>query len=290
MAVKKKKRKSRVECRDAASLPLKDNSVDLVFTSPPYEDARKPAGSYTGQDWVDWCLPIFLECVRVSRGLVAFVIEGRTKNFCWSATPALLMADLKRSDEMERLGADIRKPPIYYRVGIPGGGGKDWWRNDYEFVVCASKGKLPWSDPVAIGHPPKYPRGGDPTHRAEDGERVRVSTAKGYKEGKVNTTKSSYRNPEKTNPGNVVFCHGGGGHMGSDLAHENEAPFPLQLAEAFVQCFCPPNGLVLDPMAGSGTTAHAAIRHGRRFICYDNRESQVELINRRVEQARKEER
>jgi hypothetical protein len=128
---------------------LPDGCVDLVFCSPPYEAARTYGIDFKlkGQDWVDWAVERFLECHRVSRGLTAWVVEGQTRKFRWSATPALLMADLHRA------GVKLRKPPAYKRVGIPGSGGPDWLRNDYEFIVCASHGKLPWSDNTAMGHP-----------------------------------------------------------------------------------------------------------------------------------------
>ena len=144
------------------------NSVDLVFCSPPYEDARTYGIDYKlrGQDWVDWAVERFVECVRVSRGLVAWVVEGKTKQFRWSATPALFMVDLHRR------GVCLRKPPAFRRVGIPGSGGPDWLRNDYEFIVCAtSGGKLPWSDNTAMGHPPKWAPGGAMSNRHADGQR-----------------------------------------------------------------------------------------------------------------------
>jgi site-specific DNA-methyltransferase (adenine-specific) len=115
---------------------MPDNSVDLVICSPPYEDSRSYGIDFilTGQDWVDWCIPRFMECVRICKGLVVWVVDGKTKQFRWSATPALLMADL------HRLGVQLRKPPIYARNGIMGSGGPDWWRNDYEYCICASRG------------------------------------------------------------------------------------------------------------------------------------------------------
>ena len=70
--------------------------------------------------------------------------------------------------------------------------------------------------------------------------------------------------------------------MGHELANENEAPFPLTLAEFFVRSFCPPAGLVIDPFSGSGTTGHAAKKWGRSFAGCDLRQSQVELSNRRL--------
>ena len=252
-----------------------DNSIDLAIYSPPYEDARTYGIDFRlkGQDWVDWMVERYIECVRITKGLVACVVEGKTRQFRWSATPALLMADLHRA------GVRLRKPPAFCRVGIPGSGGPDWWRNDYEFVVCSSKGKLPWSDNTANGHPPKCPPGGRPTHQTRDG---RVNRPRPQREGNVRRERT-YKPPKKANAGNVIKLHGGGGHMGSKLAHENEAPFPEALVEPFVKCFCPPDGIVFDPFCGSGTTLAVAKRLGRKFIGCDIRESQVELSTRRVE-------
>ena len=70
--------------------------------------------------------------------------------------------------------------------------------------------------------------------------------------------------------------------MGSPLAHENEAPFPEELAEFFVKSFAPENGIVCDPFSGSGTTAAVAMKWGRRAIACDLRQSQVELSRRRI--------
>lgn len=277
--------------------------MDLVFTSPPYEKARSYGIGFSleGQDWVDWCVAWWRECSRVSRGLVAAVVEGRTKQFRWSATPALLMADLHRA------GIRLRKPPIYQRVGIPGSGGPDWLRNDWEFVVCSSKGRLPWSENTAMGHPPKWAPGGAMSHRLSDGtrrnqwggsaggksQRSRKQDGRldgGKRPSHLTLTKQEapdgYQPPVKANPGNIVSCKVGGGLMGSKLAHANEAPFPEALAEFFIRSFCPPGGLVVDPFCGSGTTLKVALQHGRREIGIDVRESQVELTRRRVEEVK----
>ena len=75
----------------------------------------------------------------------------------------------------------------------------------------------------------------------------------------------------------------GGGVIGHNLAHENEAPFPQNLAEWFIRSHCPPGGIVLDPFSGSGTTAAAAIALGRQGIGLDLRFNQCELARRRCE-------
>lgn len=294
--------------------------MDLVFTSPPYEDARLYGElnyKVKGQDWVDWCMPRYLECLRVCKGLVAWVVEGKTRQFKWSATPALLMADLHRA------GVKLRKPPVFHRVGIPGSGGKDWLRNDWEFIVCASHGKLPWSDNTAMGQPCKYGVGGEMSYRTQDGQRRNARTGRrlgsrveslmktarprrGVLEpqrvealsGNVDLPENSrlyttphpdgtmrtklYRPPKKANPGNVITCKVGGGHMGHRLASENEAPMPESLTEYFIRSFCPPSGVVLDPFCGSGTTPCVAKKHGRHFVGFDLRQSQVDLSLRRL--------
>ncbi len=260
---------------------MDDDSVDLVFTSPPYEAARTYGIDFKlrGDAWVAWAVERYVECLRVCRGLVAWVVEGQTRRYRWSATPALLMAALH-----ER-GVHLRKPPAYYRIGIPGSGGPDWLKNNYEFIVCAtSGGRLPWSDNTACGRPPKFPEGGAMSNRTKDGRRVSGWTDRSRRSNGTRR-KKRYVHPKRTNPGNVIDCGDvGGGNMGSKLAHETEAPFPERLAEFFIRSFCPPGGTVLDPFCGSGTTPAVAIRHGRAAVGIEIRESQIELTRRRVEE------
>lgn len=295
---------------------LARDSVDLVFGSPPYEDCRTYGIDFDvkGQEWVDWMVEVVQASLRACKGLVAFVVEGKTRAFRWSATPVLLMADLHRA------GVHLRKPPAFHRVGIPGSGGPDWWRNDYEFIVCATNGgKFPWSDNTACGERPKWAPGGEMSHRLSDGTRRNQWGASehstGGERGKdgilkhakakpshVFATKrfpASKRDPAKAltdgsveeqyyappviaNPGNVIACKVGGGQMGDSLAHKNEAPFPETLAERFILSFCPPGGLVVDPFSGSGTTAAVAKKNGRDFLGIDIRDSQVTLAQRRL--------
>lgn len=101
----------------------------------------------------------------------------------------------------------------------------------------------------------------------------------------------AYVPPPLANPGCLIKgIKVGGGLMGHQLAHENEAPYPVKLAAWFIRGWCPPTveedgivrpGRVLDPFSGSGTTAHAAAELGRDCIGMDLRFSQVELGARR---------
>jgi hypothetical protein len=248
------------------------DSINLIISSPPYAQARLylENGADLGiartlDEWVEWMVSVYKAALRCCTGLVAFVVDGQTKDYRWSAAPELLVAALIRE------GITLRKSPIYYRKSISGSGGPDWLRNDYETVVCATRGgRLPWSDNKAMGHAPVYEPGGDPSHRLRDGRRANEANGAGYEP------------PVLANPGNVIHCKVGGGHMGSPLAHENEAPFPESLAEFFIRSFCPPGGVVGDPFYGSGTTGAVAVRLGRRFVGCDIRNSQVEVALVRI--------
>lgn len=269
---------------------LDDGCIDLLFASPPYERARLYLEN--GEDmgiardteaWVAWMMEVSRAARHACRGLTAWVVEGQTRSYRYSCSPDLLRADLHRS------GFHLRKSPIYHRVGIPGSGGPDWLRNDYEPVVCFTRGgKLPWSDNVATGEPCRCAPGGEMSHLMKNGQRVNgkmvydLTGTDGYKNGRLLVKKGKYSPPEKANPGNVIHCAVGSGRLGHAMAHENEAPFPLDLAEFFVRSFCPPNGIVCDPFSGSGTTGAASIKWRRRFIGCDLRASQVELSRRRI--------
>jgi len=268
---------------------LRPKSTDLVFGSPPYEDCRTYGIDFNlkGQEWVDWMVKVYQACLPKCKGLVAFVVQGRTRKFKWSCTPALLIADLHRA------GFNVRKPVLYKRTGIPGSGGPDWLKNTFEWIVCVTQsGKLPWSDNTACGWPPKCKKVGGPvSNRSSDGSRPAyfpsMTCTSGYESGDASWGKKRKTNspmPKKANPGDIVDCGAsGGGQLGSKLAHENEAPFPEKLAEFMIKSFCPPGGTVLDPFGGSGTTCAVAKRLGRHYIGIDVRQSQIDLTQRRLD-------
>jgi len=60
------------------------------------------------------------------------------------------------------------------------------------------------------------------------------------------------------------------------------APFPVELPYRLIQLYTFEEDVVFDPFIGSGTTAIAAIRTGRYFVGYDNKEEYVELTNKRI--------
>jgi hypothetical protein len=92
-------------------------SVDLVFGSPPYADARSYGiGAQRGcQEWIDWMLDVTAAAVRVSRGLVLWVCASVTRKWCyWPGPEGLLYEWWKRGGQCWRAGvlASGRHPRI----------------------------------------------------------------------------------------------------------------------------------------------------------------------------------
>ena len=302
------------ECADAEAFlaMLPDDSIDLLFTSPPYLEARTygiDAGRKL-EDWVAWMVRIVRLASPKVRGLIAINCEGQTRDYRYLPAPYLLMADL------HRLGFNLRRPAFFHRVGIPGSGGPDWLRADVEPIICITRpGKLPWSDNTACGHTPKWGPGGEMSNRVSDGTRTNqwgktgsmtgTTTTRNKEKPSIGKPRPSHhlstrhgRNmcngvpgstkgqcasqPAIANPGNLISLNVGGAMMGHACAHANEAPFPLGLPAFFVKSFCRPNGIVLDPFCGSGTTLDAAIQNNRKAVGCDVRKSQVTLTQKRL--------
>ena len=67
------------DCREILK-GLRDNSVDLIFTSPPYADQR--AHTYGGihpDEYVEWFLPITEHLLRVMKPSGSFVLNIKEK-------------------------------------------------------------------------------------------------------------------------------------------------------------------------------------------------------------------
>lgn len=60
---------------------------------------------------------------------------------------------------------------------------------------------------------------------------------------------------------------------------------PLELIERMVKSTCPPDGVVMDPFAGSGTTIEAAVKNDRTSIGFEINPEYCIMINKRIERA-----
>ncbi len=253
-----------VDCADClgwlAGLP--DDSIDLVFGSPPYLRARTYGQKGIARDcreWVDWMFQVTRAALRACKGLCCWVVDGTTVEGCYQPAPEGLLW------KWWEQGGECWRSAIWHKNGIPGSGGIQGLRSDSDVILQFKRpGPLPWADPLATASPPK--------------DQSRLVKRLRQPSGTYET--QHYEPPALANPGNIIKATAG--HLGHPLAAENEAPFPEALARFWVLSYCPPGGVVADPFTGSGTTLAVALGHGRRALGCDIRPCQVTLSRERV--------
>lgn len=60
-------------------------------------------------------------------------------------------------------------------------------------------------------------------------------------------------------------------------------PFPVFLPETVIKCYSFLNDLICDPFIGSGSSAIAALKTGRRFVGYELEKRWCDVANKRIE-------
>ena len=254
---------NKIICSDAVAELKKfpDNSIDLVVTSPPYDEIRKYNGfsfnlHETGKE---------LFRVLKNGGIAAMVIQDQTKNFGKSLTSFRTIADW-----VDNIGFKLFETVIYRKYGAEGA----WWnkrfRVDHEYMPIFLKGERPQyfnKEPLKIPskHGGKTMTGGGT--RLTNGIRI--------------ATRSITINPMKCRGTIWEYMTAGDG---TRLKHQHPATFPDKLPYDFIQCFCPQNGIVLDPFVGSGTTVLAAIQLERNYIGIDISKDYCDLANKRIKE------
>jgi len=248
-----------VDCVKGMKL-LPDKSIDLVVTSPPYDNIRKYHGFKVNLHAVGE------EIYRILKegGIAVMVIQDQTKNYGKTLTSFKTIIDW-----CENIGFKLFECLIYKKHGAEGA----WWnkrfRVDHEYMPVFLKGEKPRyfnKEPLKI--PSKW--GGV----TMVGGATRLTSGETLKARPIKINKMKCR-------GTVweyLTCGDG-----DKLKHQHPATFPDKLPFDFIQCFCPPEGIVLDPFMGSGTTAISAIKLGRKFIGFEISEEYCELARRRIE-------
>jgi DNA modification methylase len=260
---------NKVYCTDCVEgmSKLPDNSIDLVVTSPPYDQLRDYEGDLsfdlhkTGE-----------QVYRVLKegSIAVMVIQDQTKEFGKSLTTFRTVIDW-----CDNLGFKLFETIIYRKNGSEGAWWKQRFRVDHEYMPIFLKGKKPQyfnKEPIKV--PSKH------------GGKVMTGSGSRRTDGKTNHT--------VTRPINLTKCRGTIWDylMAGDknpLKYKHPAPFPDQIPYDFIQVFCPPNGIVLDPFMGSGSTAVSALKLDRKFIGFDIVQEYCDLAMKRVSLISKQE-
>jgi site-specific DNA-methyltransferase (adenine-specific) len=66
------------------------------------------------------------------------------------------------------------------------------------------------------------------------------------------------------------------------------APFPEELPNRLIQLYSFEGDIILDPFIGSGTTAVAALKSGRRYVGYEISKEYIDLAEKRIEPIKKQ--
>jgi hypothetical protein len=266
---------------------LPAGSCNYLLTSVPYEDRRDYGMRFNLKDeaFVAWVVEIVRAALIPVIGMVSInLLPGITRDHRNNGCHYLIAADLLRTSPPVAMRRDIP----HVRYGRPGSGGGDWFRNDWEPVLNFTRGgPLPWSDQTACGKPPKYKPGGAFTYNRPDGSRE-YRPYKGVAIANPGDVlfKETYTRQEVAEllglAGDVVYGRVGGGRMGDELAHQNEAAMTEDLPARLIPSLCPPGGIVIDSCCGSGTTGAVAVKLNRRFLGCDIRLDQVKLAKERI--------
>lgn len=239
---------------------IESNSIDLVMTSPPYDAIRK----YNGFNFNLHATGKELLRVLKEGGIAAMVIQDQTKNFAKTLTSFRTIVDW-----VDNIGFRLFETVIYRKYGAEGA----WWnkrfRVDHEYMPIFLKGERPqYFNKESLKIPSKW--GG----KTLTGGGTRLTN------GVRIATKPIKINPMKCRGTIWEYMTAGDG---TRLKHQHPATFPDKLPYDFIQCFCPPNGVVLDPFIGSGTTALAAIELTRNYIGIDISKEYCDLARKRIE-------
>jgi len=238
---------------------LPDFSIDLVVTSPPYDNIRDYHGFKVDLSQVG------KELFRILKdgGIAVMVIQDQTKNYAKTLTSFRTIIDW-----CDNAGFKLFECLIYRKYGAEGA----WWnkrfRVDHEYMPVFLKGEKPQyfnKEPLKI--PSKW------AGVTMTGGATRCTNGKTLKSRKITI------NPLKCRGTVWEYLTCGDGDR---LKHQHPATFPDKLPYDVIQCFCPPDGIVLDPFMGSGTTAIAALKLNRRFIGFEISKEYCELAERRL--------
>ena len=239
---------------------LPDECIDFVITSPPYDELRE----YNGYKLDLHGLGIELLRVLKDGGICVMVIQDSTRDFAKSLTSFRTIVDW-----CDNIGFRLFECNIYNRQGTEGAWWKKRFRVDHEYMPIFLKGKRPqYFDKENIKIPSKH--GG----KVMTGANIRTKNGQtGSRKVKINPTKC---------PGTVMsFGNTCGGE--SKLKSKHPAVFPNMLAYDMIECFCPKDGIVIDPFNGSGTTTLAAKCLGRNYIGIDVSEEYNQIARERLE-------
>jgi DNA modification methylase len=250
-------------------LNMSDESVDLVLTSPPYDDLRTYNKHLSGNktEFNGYSFPfekIARELFRIIKkgGVVVWVVGDATNKGSETGT------SFRQALYFKECGFDLYDTMIYQKTGTPFPQ-KDRYNQTFEYMFVFSKGKPNTFNPImkknatagSVRHSRKF--------RTADGEMKPGFNGKPINEYGIEN--------------NIWLIKNGMNKSTKDLvAFEHPAIFPEELALKHVISWTKKGDLIYDPFMGSGTTAKISIQLGRNWVGSELDSGYCDICNRRL--------
>jgi site-specific DNA-methyltransferase (adenine-specific)/site-specific DNA-methyltransferase (cytosine-N4-specific) len=256
------------DCREQLKR-VPDNSVSLVFTSPPYADSRKNTyGGIHPDDYVEWFTTIGVELFRVLKPEGTFILNIKEKVVNGERSTYVLELILA----LRKLGWLWTEEFIWHKKNCYPGKWPNRFRDSWERLLQFNKQKQfsMYQEAVMV------PMGDWAKSRLKnlsDTDKRRDSSKVGSGFGK---NISNWVTRSMAYPTNVI-------HLATECSNKNHsAAFPEQLPEWFIRLFTKPGDMVLDPFMGSGTTVLVANRMLRQSIGIEIIPEYVQLVEQQL--------
>jgi len=241
---------------------MAEKSVDLVLTSPPYDNLREygegKGYAFTFSEFK--CIADIIERLLVERGICVWIVSDAV--ICGSETGSSFRQALYFKDIGMNLNDTMIwvKPSFTFPESVR-------YPQVFEYMFILSKGRVRCFNPIKDRKNKYGTCFGKNTSRNAAGKRIELKKNKTqdygirYNVWDVNTV----------------------GQYGSKVANDHPAAFPANLAGDHIASWSHPQDLILDPFAGSGTTAIACIKTNRRYILIEKEEKYCEIAARRID-------
>jgi site-specific DNA-methyltransferase (adenine-specific) len=256
---------NKIYCRDCIDgmKDLDSCCIDLVVTSPPYDNLR----TYKGFEFdIDSTISQIFRILK-DGGVVVWIVGDGTVD--GSETGTSFRQALKFID----IGFKLHDTMIYQKHNpTPNTGNGVRYQQSFEYMFVFSKGK-----PKTV-HLLTEPR----RNACNDKRTVRMIRRQRNVDGEFEE-EHKYEIKQIVPKSNIWNYKVGLYNTTSDkIAFKHPAIFPEQLAVDHILSWSNENDLVLDPFIGSGTVAKACILTRRNYIGFDVSQEYCNIANERI--------
>ena len=241
------------DCVDfMASMPVE--CVDLVVTSPPYDDLR----NYKGYSFAFEQIAEGLFKVLKKGGVLVWIVGDKING-------GRSLTSFRQGIYFQEIGFNMHDIMIYQKKNTPFMR-SNAYTNCYEFMFVLSKGKPKTFNPLK-----------EKTVRSGYEMVVFNKGADGVNKKNLKELKT-----EKTKTNIWKYAVGLGGTTSDKIAFKHPATFPEKLALDHISSWSNEGDLVFDPMCGSGTTCKMAFLSNRKYLGVDISEEYIQIAKKRL--------